>query len=160
LSYPCNYVVHQCNCRTKGAKGLAESIFSKWPQANTYRNNVQRIVGTIDIFDVSDNNSINDNPNNSINNNPKNKKYVVNLYGQKKPSKADEVETWQKRLLWFESGLKQLASVVQPNTVVAFPYLIGCGLAGGNWLHYELKIREFSEQVKKIGVDVIIVCLQ
>jgi O-acetyl-ADP-ribose deacetylase (regulator of RNase III) len=143
LTYPCNYVVHQCNCITTRGKGLADAIFKKWPQADSYKNNTKRTTGTVDVVLVAAEN-----------------KYIVNLYGQRKPAKCDSVETWQMRLRWFEAGLVKLEKLVQPNTTVAFPYLIGCGLAGGNWIHYEPLIKNFSDRVEEKGVETIIVRLE
>jgi len=143
LSYPCNYIVQQCNCQTTTSKGLSESIFRKWPESNTYNNGKKRVPGTIDVINVTNDN-----------------KYIVNLYGQNKPGSVSGTETWQRRLQWFESGLNHLVQHIEPNTVVAFPYMIGCGLAGGNWLHYEPKIMEFSGRLAYKGVTVVIVCLQ
>lgn len=88
-------------------------------------------------------------------------KYVVNLYGQNRPGKpVQDIETEEMRLSWFEMGLNQLADIVAHNTVVAFPFMIGCGLAGGNWPRYQMKISEFNEKVKGKGVEVVIVCLE
>lgn len=36
LDSPCTYIVHQCNCKTTYAKGLAKSLFDKFPHANCY----------------------------------------------------------------------------------------------------------------------------
>lgn len=69
LDSDAKYICHQCNCVTTNSKGLAESIFNKWPWANTYINRSNpSIVGTIDIMK-----------------NPDNNQYVVNMYAQYYP---------------------------------------------------------------------------
>jgi O-acetyl-ADP-ribose deacetylase (regulator of RNase III) len=36
LDFHASYIAHQCNCTSKGAKGLAKDLFAKFPQANVY----------------------------------------------------------------------------------------------------------------------------
>jgi hypothetical protein len=31
------FLIHQCNCNTIGARGIAKSIFEKWPSSNIYK---------------------------------------------------------------------------------------------------------------------------
>ena len=47
---------------------------------------------------------------------------------------------------YFQQGLDAIAAI--PNlTSVAFPYLVGCGLAGGKWKSYTAMLNAFAEQV-------------
>lgn len=59
----------------------------------------------------------------------RNRKYVVNLYGQK------EVGTFKRQLNYglLVKALNQLASITDADDVIGFPYGMGCGLAGGDW---------------------------
>jgi len=146
LNYPADYIVQQCNCQTYNAKGLAEAVFRKWPHTNTYgkRPNTRK-VGDYDIFRVNQQGCKD--------------RFVVNLYGQNLPSRASSYETESQRLYWFKTACDKLATQVQPQTIVAFPYYIGCGLAGGHWTNYLAAINEFAVTVAGKQVKVIIVRL-
>lgn len=111
-----NYLVHQCNMRTSYAKGLAQSIFHKYPVANCYANRSARAsLGQIQIDKVSE------------------ETHIVHLFGQDFPGGPRSPETARLRLKWFESGLGELLevlkSVKKEKVIVAFPKGIGCGLA-------------------------------
>jgi hypothetical protein len=54
--------------------------------------------------------------------------------------------------MWFQECLQTLGAL-QYETL-AFPYKIGCGLAGGMWTHYQQLIHDFAHQYHK---DVYIV---
>jgi hypothetical protein len=47
-----DYIVHQCNCVTNRAEGLAKALFTLYPNANTYANRQKGDdkPGTIKIF--------------------------------------------------------------------------------------------------------------
>ena len=38
---------------------------------------------------------------------------------------------------------------------IAFPYLIGCGLAGGEWNDYKAAIESFSSMVPHVRIKII-----
>ena len=44
------YIVHQTNCTTTSAAGLSENPFHKYPFANTYTENRQRVPGTATVL--------------------------------------------------------------------------------------------------------------
>lgn len=147
LSYSTNkikYIVQQCNCQTVSAKGLSEKIFKRWPVTNTYTSRKKRHTGTIDLFQICD------------------KEYVVNVYGQNFPGKShDQYETKEMRLQWFITGLHALSQQAHPNSEITFPYMIGCGLAGGNWNDYLHVITKFADHVYQTkGIIVTIIQLK
>jgi O-acetyl-ADP-ribose deacetylase (regulator of RNase III) len=120
------YIVHQCNCVTTTGKGLAQHIFNQFPDANVYRNSTQlRKPGNIEI-----------------------RGKVVAMYAQNKPGKVSTQETSQQRHIWFQQCLQKLGDIMLKEHVtdVAFPYGIGCGLAGGNWSIYSRMIQDFAEE--------------
>jgi O-acetyl-ADP-ribose deacetylase (regulator of RNase III) len=48
-----DYIVHQCNCISTEAKGLAKQIFDKYDYANSYKNRIKghnQQPGTIEIW--------------------------------------------------------------------------------------------------------------
>ena len=46
---------------------------------------------------------------------------------------------------WFRQCLGAIAAIDPPLASIAFPYEIGCGLAGGDWRVYERMIVEFAD---------------
>lgn len=168
-----DFIVHQTNCRTVGARGLAKLIFQKYPHSNTYKSGVRRVPGTISVHHP-----------------------IINLYGQDGPGKvgSHSIEG-RRRLDWFQKCLEEIDILFQ--TVIApayssgqtmcsrhledtddeyndacigtksseevktsncycaqpmksigtlyFPYQIGCGLAGGNWATYRSVLKNWAD---------------
>lgn len=131
-------IAHQCNCKTVGpVKGLAKHLFDKFRYANTYTENCQRAAGTIQVCTGLDGT-----------------RPVINLYAQVYPGVAREDrknDTKAARLNHFASCL-DLISQQKWITQIAFPYGIGCGLAGGEWLEYMANIVDWAAQHPHIRV--------
>jgi hypothetical protein len=121
-----SYIAHQCNCTTRVAQGLAKQIFDTFPSANVYKSLEDDRAGTVKI-----------------------RGKICNLFAQYNPGKPTASESSQMRLLWFKKCLRLLRDELDPATTksIAFPYRIGCGLAGGHWPHYRAALQEFAEQV-------------
>merc|ERR1711871_543112 len=120
----------------------AYALFKKYPNANVYTiPNSNRLPGTIQIKGNSD----------------LNQQLIVNLFGQYYPGKPRKNETEHTRLQWFKNSLDELSKIGESLHSVAFPYLIGCGLAGGNWILYRHLINDFAKKVSSYGVKVSIV---
>lgn len=144
LDSPETYICHQCNCVTSEAAGLAKSLFGRYKYANSYihRGSADKYdnhfdkPGTISIM----HNEFPDQPN------------IVNMYAQYFPGRchlkkaSDTFETYDKRLKWFEQCLNELGRRIEEDVTIAFPYGIGCGLAGGHWGDYYNLIRQFVNQ--------------
>ena len=157
LSYASDFLVHQTNCTSTGARGLAQHVFRKYPFANTYRTNDPcRQVGTVS-FHTCDTTTA---------------PTIVNLYGQygtgtnKKNKKVKIKDDQKTRESYFRLGLIDLENKLQNNNnnnnnnkaTVAFPFGIGCNLAGGDWSTYRTMISRFATRNQSI-VDVVIVQL-
>ncbi len=131
-----HYLVHQCNCKTTTSFGLAKTIFTKFPEANTYMTEKARNPGEIDVI-----------------------KPVINLYGQIYPGRANAVlnDSRQDRLRYFREGLTAIGQTFQNLETVhlAFPKYIGCGLAGGNWKRYEKMLQDFERESPKVNILVV-----
>lgn len=140
LQCDATYIVHQCNCVTKGAAGLAAAMFRAYPSANVYADGSPRTPGTIAV-----------------------RGRVVNLFGQNLPGQREcgDGDSATMRQAWFRQGLHALLEMLheakEDTNSVAFPYLIGCGLAGGHWPSYYAMICEFAAAA--VGVHVFIVRL-
>jgi O-acetyl-ADP-ribose deacetylase (regulator of RNase III) len=113
------YIAHQCNCVSKNSAGLAKSIFEKYPYSNIYQNREK-----------------NDSPGNIIiSGNGDDQRYIINMLSQFYPG-TPKYETYEQRLGWFKSCILKISEIKNIKEI-AFPFNIGCGLAGGKWEDYE-----------------------
>ncbi len=64
-------------------------------------------------------------------------------------------ETGAVRLEWFKKALLAILGLAGLESI-AFPYEIGCGLAGGHWPDYLLALEAFAEEARAKGVKVVI----
>lgn len=129
-------IAHQTNCVTQTKKGLAKIIFNKYPRADCYIYRIKPSTpGTIDIRDIRETDG----------------KIVINMFAQYYPGKpmindnpnSDGVSS---RLEYFNQCLQQISEYIKNNNIksIAFPWNIGCGLAGGKWEDYYHAIEKFS----------------
>lgn len=122
------YIIHQCNCITNNAFGLAEAIFTKYTYADEYKNRKKySIPGTISI--KGDGNEF---------------RYIINAFAQFSPGKPSLNESKENRLQWFKECLDKIEKIENLESI-AFPYKIGCGYGGGDWNEYIKVIEDFSE---------------
>ena len=130
-------IAHQCNCCSVDAKGLAKSIFDKYPYANNYKNRIKNDKttysepGTIEIFGEG----------------TKEAPFIINIYAQYFPGVSEYANyTASLRRGWFKECLQHIEAFVKLNNIhlhnVAMPYNIGCGLAGGDWELYSKYLEE------------------
>lgn len=167
LDSTANYIVHQCNCVTPHAAGLAQPLFEKFPWANDYRlrtpcansSGKRDVAGTI-----------------SVRGDGKKERFVINLFGQFYPGKPSAYESEEKRRRWFKDGLTAVSKLLStpqqttttspsssssssgslntsssgslnsPPTTVAFPDGIGCTMAKGSWPKYLAMIETFAAE--------------
>jgi O-acetyl-ADP-ribose deacetylase (regulator of RNase III) len=139
LSSQEQYIAHQCNCVTTYAAGLADVIFQKWSYADCYQIRwVSDVPGTIDVR--GDGKSL---------------RYVVNMFAQYNPGKphnGDDVKDgYMARKRYFISCLNEIKKL-KPQSV-AFPLLVGCGLAGGDHSFYKSALEKFSLQTDVVLYD-------
>ena len=159
-------IVHQCNCLAVKAHGLSAQIARKYPWADVYRyRRRQRFRNLAIPADRKEPGTI------QIMRNPgldivKNSKGESNLI----PKRPDVIvlfaqwdfgkgggcrrtlssyrDTPEEREQWFQQCLDELGKNKKYQNL-AFPYKIGCGLAGGNWNHYLPMIEDFAVKYKK-----------
>ena len=137
------YIVHQTNCVSRTAGGLARTLFQRYPYADCYAHRRTRSTpGTV-----------------NIRGNGIDTRYIVNLHGQIYPGAprchqhTQSMDHAEIREQYFQSALTQLtAKLVHKHTnhiTIAFPHNIGCGLARGSWPRYYTMIRKFTETLNQ-----------
>lgn len=140
------YIVHQCNSLTVQSAGIARRIFDRFPYADIYRER----TGEGPKSDELPGNIV-------VRGNGQDLRFVINLMGQYYPghsvypdSDRDGIQTREKA---FEECLKKIAKI--PNiTSIAFPWKIGCNLAGGDWISYRKMIKNFALDNPNIYVKI------
>jgi len=138
------YIIHQTNCLSTGsAAGIARSIFDKYPYADCYLARTENSKpGTIDVRG-----------------NGLDKRFVINLHGQVYPGGVryplSDLDGLVAREKYFYHGLLRVAQIENLESI-AFPFRIGCGIAGGDWTHYLQIINNFAQYLEKDGVKVFI----
>ena len=124
------YIVHQTNCRYKPpGVGLAKHIFKKYPHSDVYTCRHPWKPNT--EYDTPGSITIRGGGGTGL-------RGVVNLFGQNFQSKKEKhVKTVEEsralRLKWFKMGLDEIRKQLPDLKSIAFPFQIGCGLAGGDW---------------------------
>jgi hypothetical protein len=125
------YIAHQCNCIGTKGYGLSSKIFKKFPGSNVYSNRTSPdIPGTIKV-----------------------KGRIINMFAQYSVGKPTKKETTTMRQKWFSDCLDKIA-LISGITSIAFPWMIGSGLAGGDWTVYSKMLDEFAIRNSTIRVVV------
>lgn len=138
-------IFHQCNCESTYAKGLALDINKKFPYADIYKNDVKREPGSV-IICSPDKESKSSEPHIAC---------LLAQYNRGKPNKYG-TDTYNDRKKWFASALNDFvkkSSNLKIKTL-AFPYKIGCGLAGGTWDDYLTMINDFALANKEYEITI------
>jgi O-acetyl-ADP-ribose deacetylase (regulator of RNase III) len=130
------YIVHQTNCVSQGhAAGLAYYLFRKYPYADVYANRKDP-----------------DRPGTCIiSGNGEDQRFIVNLMGQYYPGSittSKDIDNEAARKTYFHHALIRLSKLENLESI-AFPYKIGCGIAGGDWEWYYGTIANFADFVNK-----------
>jgi O-acetyl-ADP-ribose deacetylase (regulator of RNase III) len=144
------YIVHQCNCTSSTAAGLAQAITTKFPYAAPYvrrrPNPTQRSrclpedaskPGTIQVWRSPSTET----------------PHFIGLYAQEGPGKPYAADSRSAREEWFRSCLGLIEKIAGVKSI-ALPWQIGCGLAGGDWSVYEEMIWEWAENHLDVSVVV------
>lgn len=132
---------HQVNCRKVMGAGIAKQIRNEYPEVYAeYKHIDNPILGSILPVFTSDG------------------RICINMYAQDGFGRDKRYTDYTA----FKSCLRAIVGLVadhhiHQDVLIAFPYMIGCGLAGGSWNVIESLIEEFS---KMIPNDVIIVKLR
>lgn len=155
LNIETDYIVHQCNCLSVGrAGGLASSIFKKFPWADIY---VQR-QGTEPPLQgemPGDHRII-------IPPKELEAPRVISIFGQFRPggpsSDPRSVDHSEARFSYFSKALFNIYEEVILRSTIAFPWQIGCGIAGGDWENkYLPEINRFADKCSSFDSNKVII---
>lgn len=135
------YICHQCNCLTTYAKGIAGAIFSKFPWSDIYKD---RTFGDIQENKMG---SI------VVCGNGVDQRFVINMIAQIYPGKPKYADSKKDGFIArenaFKECLRQFWRLDKKKKIksIAFPFKIGCALAGGNWDNYLSMLEVFSNNI-------------
>jgi O-acetyl-ADP-ribose deacetylase (regulator of RNase III) len=129
------YIAHQCNCLTQNSAGTAKAIFDKFPYSNTYAGRTEPDVpATIQILG-----------------NGQDQRFVINMFAQYYPGKPkypnSTLDGVEARHTYFHQCLLRVAKIPDLDSI-AFPWKIGCNLAGGDWEWYLGTINNFAQYIE------------
>lgn len=123
LNAPEKFIAHQCNCVTTNARGLALTINTKYPWANIYKRRKNYITDKPgQVIEVSKSGA------------PHTILCLLSQFHPGKHSNNKYKDTYSNRKQWFQQCLNILDG--SNYDLIAIPYGIGCGLAGGIWTDY------------------------
>ena len=136
------YICQQCNCLTTRTFGLSAAIAKKYPYANIYRGRKQPdIPGTIKIVG-----------------NGHDQRYIICMlaqYNKSKPNPLGKHDSFVDRQRWFRACLDRIGLLDRKDHAlqsIAFPFEIGCGLAGGDWEAYRAMLFQFARQHPSVKI--------
>lgn len=131
----------QVNCKHRMGSGLARQIRNAYPEVyREYMNIQEQILGYILPVFTTDG------------------RICVNMFAQDNYGKDGKCYT---NYTAFKDCLTALVGFISDHHIkedvtIAFPYGIGCGLGGGNWIIIQDLIKEFSEKVPQKVVVVML----
>ncbi len=133
-------IAQQCNCTSKKSRGLAEDIIEKYPYADFYsKRKINSIPGTFRAKGPKENG-----------------RTVIAMFAQFNPGKVKKSgkDTAENREGWFKDCLTKIGKLKKLKSI-AFPYRIGCGLAGGDWERYQSIIEDWAKTIPNKKVYIV-----
>lgn len=134
-----DYIVQQCCCTACKPHGLSAALAAAFPHGNAYasRQPVKKGGNTATEDNRPKPGTI------QILGNGSDQRYVACLFAQYAMGKPGIYNSFgnpdsaSDRQRYFTESLEALAAAIPSHASLAFPYRIGCGLAGGNWSVYQ-----------------------
>lgn len=116
------YICHQVNCLGVMGAGIAKQIKERHPQVffeyhtlcERYKHEPAKLLGDAQVVRASPMEAT---------------PLVCNLFGQVGYGRHSK----QTELQALQNACERIASLAQSQEIIAMPYRIGCGLAGGDW---------------------------
>jgi hypothetical protein len=149
------YILQQCNCITVTSLGVAKVLATHFSHGDAYKDRRRlgqrnytipedrSIPGTVTILDGEDH-----------------LPSIICLYGQFRPGSTRPTYYYPKdypdcisdRLRYFQEGLDGLLEYFGEDCpFISVPFMIGCGLAKGNWKKYLDLLNNFHYQLQQYG---------
>ena len=145
FDYP--VICHQVNCKGVMGAGLAKQIRERYPFVYTeYKNLCSRNKDLLGHILISHESGLNG-------------KMIINMFAQDgygRDKRYTDYTAFKNCLEVLACNMNAYSCVGHYNTI-AFPYKIGCGLAGGDWYIVLGMIKDFSKKVKQKVVIVSVV---
>lgn len=122
---------HQVNCQGVMGSGIAKQIRNEYPEVyKEYKHVENPMLGYILPVFTTDG------------------RICINMFAQDKFGRDKRYTDYAA----FRDCLLAIVGLVADHHIhedvpIAFPYMIGCGLAGGDWLVVEKLLQEFSDKV-------------
>ena len=144
-----SYICQQCNCVTIKSHGLSKSISDKYSYGDPYKNRPIKTPNTT---------SQPDKPGTIVKlqhpNEPDKYHTILCFMAQWGPSRPNRYknyysntyeDNYENRKKWF----KECLEILDKNNygLVAMPYGIGCGLAGGKWNEYKKMLEDCTTKI-------------
>jgi len=163
LKMDVDVVVHQVSSMPAKAHGLSKSVATRFPWANHYGQRTP--VGTRNLATPETRPACG-----SIETtfNPADAEYpraVVGLVAQldfgrpgyRLSRVSFEEDSPTKRLVWFQDAMIRMCEwvVSKGYRTVALPHLIGCGLAGGDWVKYSAIIDDVAALYPQLAIRLV-----
>ena len=127
---------HQTNCFGTMGAGIAKQIARKYPEVKDMDRRLFRLLGADELFGTIRIVKCNDG------------RCCVNMYAQYGYGRGvNTAYTDYAKLQACLNSLEEFLSNLPDETPVAFPYKIGCGLAGGDWTIVSEMLEKFAERV-------------
>jgi hypothetical protein len=144
--FTCN-ISHQVNATSKKPGGLAKALVEAFPFASLSLDEREdtgpqdSLLGTV---------RIDKDPERAT------KVTVFSIYGQRyggKPGKPNDSSADREK--YFARALAHLAAQAPDLASIAFPENIGCGIASGDWAHYQAMIHDFADAMPGCTVYIV-----
>ncbi|MHA1681868.1 MAG: hypothetical protein ACTSUE_13095 [Promethearchaeota archaeon] len=137
LNHGETYLMHQVNCTARKSHGLSKQVFTRYPSADIYDDRKHGRIGTgvPGTVDVRKNEG------------------VINMLGQYFLGYWKTAKQKNDRFKWFKMCLSSLESYFRFQkklVTIAFPFRIGCGLAGGDWNIYFAALKKCNQKQESI----------
>lgn len=147
LDSPFQIIAHQVNCQGVMGAGVAAQIKKKWPEVfeayQTYcsKNKVADLLGSSCWADVGEHYPF---------------KTVVNLFAQDgygRDKRYTDYEALHDALVEFITVYRFNESIPEKTQLtISIPYMMGCGLAGGDWAVVQAILCEIEKQFNVVFV--------
>lgn len=116
------YICHQVNCMGVMGAGTAKQIKTKHPNVffeyrtlcERYKDDPAHLLGSAQVIPTS---------------RTEGAPCICNLFGQVGYAR----HSVQTNLAALQKACERVVSITDPDQLIAMPYRIGCGLAGGDW---------------------------